>query len=140
MRLQIRFGSNLGPSFFESKLGPLNAKLDEKSGTRTQNKAKRTNQIDFLMSLCKQGVAGSIPATSTNHRNRPRFIGFADSRRTSALSRTKTDVTQRIVPASEPLLKRTETVMSSKTIAAVVLHTNSLSACTPSEVPRRRFK
>jgi hypothetical protein len=58
----VQFGSK----FFESKLGPLGAKLDEKPGTRTQNKAKRTNQIGFLMSLCKQGVAGSIPATSTN--------------------------------------------------------------------------
>jgi hypothetical protein len=42
------------------------AKLGAKPGTTTQNKAKRTNEIDFLSRLCKQGVAGSIPVTSTN--------------------------------------------------------------------------
>jgi hypothetical protein len=36
-----------------------------KTETRTQNKAKGTNPIDFLSRLCRQGVAGSIPATST---------------------------------------------------------------------------
>jgi hypothetical protein len=46
-------------------LGPIAAKLGTKSGTTTQNKAKRTNQIDFLSRLCKQGVTGSIPVTST---------------------------------------------------------------------------
>jgi hypothetical protein len=54
----VKLGSNLGP--IAAKLGPL-------PGTTTQNKAKRTNQIDFISRLCKQGVAGSIPATSTKH-------------------------------------------------------------------------
>jgi hypothetical protein len=31
-------------------------------------KAKRTNEIDFLSRLCEQGVAGSIPVTSTISR------------------------------------------------------------------------
>jgi hypothetical protein len=47
-------------------LGPIAAKSGTKPGTTTQNKAKRTDQIDFLSRLCKQGVAGSIPVTSTN--------------------------------------------------------------------------
>ena len=55
-----------------SKLGPIAAKSDERSGITTQNKAKRTNQIDFGFLLCKQGVAGSIPATST------KSLPFAD--------------------------------------------------------------
>src|SRR5437899_7890982 len=50
---------------FGSNLGPIAAKLGPKPGTRTQNKAKRTNKIDFVVTLCKQGVAGSIPVTST---------------------------------------------------------------------------
>ena len=49
-----------------SNLGPIAAKLGTKPGTTTQSKAKRTNQIDFLSRLCKQGVAGSNPVTSTN--------------------------------------------------------------------------
>ncbi|MGB9242418.1 MAG: DUF4136 domain-containing protein [Candidatus Acidiferrales bacterium] len=32
---------------------------------RTQNKARRANHIVYLLSLCKQGVTGSIPVTST---------------------------------------------------------------------------
>ncbi len=52
-----KLGSNLGPN--AAKLGP-------KPGTTTQNKAKRTNEIDFISRLCKQGVTGSIPVTSTN--------------------------------------------------------------------------
>jgi hypothetical protein len=44
----------------------LGAKLCGKPCTKAQNKAKRTNQIDFSFSLCKQEVASSIPATSTN--------------------------------------------------------------------------
>ena len=55
---------------FESKLGPIGAKAGLKPDTTTQNKAKRTNQIDFSFSLCKQGVAGSIPATSTIFPNK----------------------------------------------------------------------
>jgi hypothetical protein len=53
---RIQVGTNLGPN--AAKIGP-------RLGTTTQNKAKRTNEIDFLSRLCKQGVAGSIPATST---------------------------------------------------------------------------
>src|SRR5260370_16432371 len=60
VRQGVKFGSNLGP---------IAAKLGTKPGTRTQNKAKRTNKIDFVVTLCKQGVAGSSPATSTNHHH-----------------------------------------------------------------------
>jgi hypothetical protein len=49
-----------------SNLGPFAAELGTKPCTTTQNKAKRTNQIDILSRLCKQGVTGSIPVTSTN--------------------------------------------------------------------------
>src|SRR5260370_16939463 len=51
------------------KVGRNGGELGTKPGTRTQNKAKRTNKIDFVATLCKQGVAGSIPASSTNHPN-----------------------------------------------------------------------
>ena len=57
MELVAELGSNLGPNAAE--LGP-------KPGATTQNKAKRTNEIDFISRLCKQGVTGSIPVTSTN--------------------------------------------------------------------------
>jgi hypothetical protein len=40
------------------------SELGAKPGTTSQNKAKRTNQIDFLSRPCKQGVAGSNPITS----------------------------------------------------------------------------
>jgi hypothetical protein len=46
-------------------LGPNAAELGRKRGTATQNKAKRTNEIDFISRLCKQGVTGSTPVTST---------------------------------------------------------------------------
>jgi hypothetical protein len=46
-------------------LGPIGAKAGLKPDTTPQNKIKRTNQIDLSFSLFKQGVAGSIPATST---------------------------------------------------------------------------
>jgi hypothetical protein len=49
-----------------SNLGPIAAELGTKPSITTQNKAKRTNQIDFLSRLCKQGVTGSIPVTPTN--------------------------------------------------------------------------
>lgn len=52
-----------------SKLGPIGAKSGLKPDTTTQNKAKQTNQIDFSFSLCKQGVAGSSPVTSTKPYN-----------------------------------------------------------------------
>ena len=52
----MKLGSNLGPNI---------AELGAKPGITTQNKAKRTNEIDFLSRLCKQGVTGSIPVTST---------------------------------------------------------------------------
>jgi hypothetical protein len=58
---RCKLGSNLGPNAAE--LGP-------KSGTTTQNKAKRTNEIDFISRLCKQGVAGSNPVTSTKIINK----------------------------------------------------------------------
>jgi hypothetical protein len=49
-----------------SNLGPIAAKLGAKAGTRTQNKAKRTNKIDFVVALCKQGSpVRSRPANST---------------------------------------------------------------------------
>jgi hypothetical protein len=56
-----------------SNLGPNAAKLGPKPDTTTQSKAKRTNQIDFRSRLCKQGVAGSIPATSTIYLHRYSF-------------------------------------------------------------------
>src|SRR2546430_17374611 len=39
-----------------SMLGPIAAKLGQKPRTSAQNKAKRTNKIDFVVTLCKQGV------------------------------------------------------------------------------------
>ncbi len=51
---------------FGSNLGPFAAELGTKPCTTTQNKAKRTSQIDYFPRLCKQGVTGSIPVTSTN--------------------------------------------------------------------------
>jgi hypothetical protein len=59
------------PQKLGSNLGPIAAKLGERPGTTTQNKAKRTNQIDFPSRLCKQGVAGSIPVTSTKLNSHP---------------------------------------------------------------------
>ena len=36
-------------------MGPIAVKSGAKPGTGTQNKAKRTNKIDFVVTLCKQG-------------------------------------------------------------------------------------
>ena len=58
--LSLRCGHSIG-----SNLGPIAAELGPKPGNTTQNKAKRTNEIDFISRLCKQGVTGSIPVTST---------------------------------------------------------------------------
>ena len=48
-----------------SNLGPFAAELGTTPTTTTQNKAKRTKEIDYFPRLCKQGVTGSNPVTST---------------------------------------------------------------------------
>jgi len=49
----------------ESNLGPKPAENRAKRTYKTQNKAKRAINIVFLNLLCKQGVGGSNPPTST---------------------------------------------------------------------------
>ena len=53
-----------------SNLGPTTAKLGPKPCTMTQNKARRTNKIDFLQLPWAQEVSGSNPdAPTTNSLN-----------------------------------------------------------------------
>jgi hypothetical protein len=49
-----------------SNLGPDAAELGLKPGTMTQNKARRTNKIDFLQLPWAQEVRGSNPRAPTN--------------------------------------------------------------------------
>jgi hypothetical protein len=46
-------------------MGTINAKHHQEPSYKTQVKARRCNHMTFLHLLCKQGVAGSNPATST---------------------------------------------------------------------------
>lgn len=45
--------------------GPDSCRIKSNARTRLQNKSERTNQIDFVVTLCKQGVAVSNSVTST---------------------------------------------------------------------------
>ncbi len=49
-----------------SKLGPTTAELGPKPCTMTQNKARRTNKIDFLQLPWAQEAPGSNPGAPTN--------------------------------------------------------------------------
>ena len=53
-----------------SKLGPNAAKLGPKACTMTQNKARRTNKIDFLQLPWAQEASGSNPDAPTKSPNR----------------------------------------------------------------------
>jgi len=59
-----------------SNLGPTTAELGPKPCTMTQNKARRTNKIDFLQLPWAQEVSGSNPDAPTNLRKK-RSVDFA---------------------------------------------------------------
>ena len=49
------------------QLGCFAAELGTKPSNMTQNKAKRTNGIDYFPRLCKQEVTGSAPVAAANY-------------------------------------------------------------------------